>query len=83
MIDIQINEMENILKELEYILEALHANFFANIAFDGTKNKEIVFTFEKFFSNISKLDYIPDPFAQYFDEITTYLGKSTDDIKKY
>ncbi|MDD3262468.1 MAG: hypothetical protein PHR61_01370 [Candidatus Absconditabacteria bacterium] len=83
MIDIQTNEMKNILHELEYTLETLHANFFANIAFDGTKNKEILFTFEKFFSNKSKLDYIPDPFAKFFEQITMYLGKSTDDIKKY
>jgi len=83
MIDIQTNEMKNILHELEYTLETLHANFFSNIAFDGTKNKEILFAFEKFFSNKSKLDYVPDPFAKFFEQITMYLGKSKDDIKKY
>lgn len=82
MIDIQTNEMKNILHEGEYILEILHANFFDNIAFDGSKNEQILFAFEKFFAAKSKLDYIPDPFARFFDQITRYLGASLDAIKK-
>jgi hypothetical protein len=50
MIDIQTNEMKNILHEGEYLIKMLHANFFDNIAFDGSKNEQILFAFEKFFA---------------------------------
>lgn len=82
MIDIQTNEMKNILHEGEYLIKMLHANFFDNIAFDGSKNEQILFAFEKFFAAKWKLDYIPDPFATFFNQISRYLGDSVDAIKR-
>jgi hypothetical protein len=55
--------MKNILHQLEYSTEMLHAGVLGNIAFDGSKNKEMMYAFEKFFEEMAKLSYIPEPFA--------------------
>lgn len=82
MIDIQTNEMNNIRHELEYLLEMLDMGMNINVAFDGSKNEQILRVFQRFFEAVKKLDYIPDPFAKFFHQIFTSLGKSLDDIKK-
>jgi hypothetical protein len=81
-IDIQTNEMKNILHQLEYTIEMLHAQVLASLGPNGPRSKEILYAFENYFNQMAKVPQIPDPFAQFFKTFKTLSNIKESSLEK-